>query len=221
MFKHVLIAEDHESASISVRKTLEDLGVPAPDFAYYCDEALKRVSIALRNKGPYELLVTDLFFEPDDNPQRLVNGEALIAAVKQAQPDLKILVFSAEHKANVIEPLFERLHIDGYVRKARHDARELRTAIDTIFSGKVHYPTHLLEIKGRRNAYNFSELDIAIITLLSQGVLQKNIPEQLLEDNLGTAALRSVEKRLKQMRDAFGFSKNEQLLIFCRDMGII
>jgi two-component system capsular synthesis response regulator RcsB len=26
MFKRVLIAEDHESASISVRKTLEDLG---------------------------------------------------------------------------------------------------------------------------------------------------------------------------------------------------
>jgi DNA-binding NarL/FixJ family response regulator len=221
MFKNVLIAEDHESASISVRKTLEDLGVPTPDFAYYCDEALKRVSISIRNKRPYELLVTDLFFELDDNPQQLPSGEALIAAVRAAQPDLRILVFSAEHKAGVIEPLFEQLKIDGYVRKARHDAQELRTAIETIFSGKVHYPTHLRQVTARKNAYDFTELDVMIITLLSQGVLQKNIPDHLQQKNMEASALRSVEKRLKQMRDALNFSKNEQLVIFCRDMGII
>ncbi|MFB0497328.1 two-component system capsular synthesis response regulator RcsB [Mucilaginibacter sp. OAE612] len=221
MFKNVLIAEDHESASISVRKTLADLGVPDPDFAYYCDEALKRVTIELRNKRPYGLLVTDLFFEPDDNPQRLADGEALIRAVRQVQPDLKVLVFSAEHRAGVIEPLFEGLKVDGYVRKARHDAQELRTAIETIFSGKVHYPTHLRQVTARKNAYDFTELDVMIITLLSQGVLQKNIPDYLQQKNMQSSALRSVEKRLKQMRDALNFSKNEQLVIFCKDMGII
>lgn len=221
MFKNVLIAEDHESASISVRKTLEDLGVPDPDFAYYCDEALKRVTIAIRNNRPYEVLITDLFFEPDDNTQRLLGGEVLIAAVRQVQPDLKVLVFSAEHRAGVIEPLFEKLKIDGYVRKARHDAQELRVAIEAIFSGKVHQPTHLRQVTGRKNAYDFTELDVMIITLLSQGVLQKNIPDYLQQKNMEGSALRSVEKRLKQMRDALNFSKNEQLVIFCRDMGII
>jgi two-component system capsular synthesis response regulator RcsB len=55
MFKKVLIAEDHESASISVQKTLADLNV-AHDIknnVYYCDDALNRIKKALRDQEPY------------------------------------------------------------------------------------------------------------------------------------------------------------------------
>jgi two-component system capsular synthesis response regulator RcsB len=30
-----------------------------------------------------------------------------------------------------------------------------------------------------------------------------------------------VEKRLKQIRDELDFSKNEQLVLFCKEMGIL
>src|SRR4051812_6226583 len=106
MFKSVLIAEDHESASISVHKTLEDLGIAYTQYAYYCDDALMKLQIGLRNKEPYDLLITDLSFEEDRNLQQMTGGAALITAARQLQPELKILVFSAEHKAAVIEPLF-------------------------------------------------------------------------------------------------------------------
>ena len=95
MFKKVLIAEDHEITNISVRKTLEELGVADARYVYYCDDALSWISNAVRSGEPYELLITDLSFEEDSYPQRLRNGEELIRAVKDVQPHLKIIVFSS------------------------------------------------------------------------------------------------------------------------------
>ncbi|MCR8560386.1 response regulator [Mucilaginibacter sp. BJC16-A38] len=221
MFKTILIAEDHESASISVRKTLQDLGVAHTDYAYYCDDALTKIKIALRNQQPFELLVTDLFFEEDQQKQILNGGEALIAAARQLQPGLKILVFSAEHRAAVIDRLFKELHISGYVRKARYDAQELKTAMETLFKNKQHYPSHLRQAVKAMNTHEFTTLDITIISLLSGGIHQKDIPVHLQQKNLHPSGLSSVEKRLGHIKANLGFSKNEQLIAYCKDMGII
>jgi two-component system capsular synthesis response regulator RcsB len=219
MFKSVLIAEDHESASISVRKTLADLGVAHTDYVYYCDDALQRLKRPAEQ--PFELLITDLYFEEDHCIQQLAGGEALIAAARQARPDLKVLVFSAEPKAAVIDELFNELGINGYVRKARHDAQELKAAIETIFKGRLHFPAHLRQAVKQKNAYEFSSFDITIISLLAQGMLQKQIPAYLLKNDIKPAGLSSLEKRLNHMKEVLEFSKNEQLVAFCKDMGII
>ena len=49
MFEKILIAEDHESSNISVRKALEDIGLDKNDYVYYCDDALLRVKHAIKN----------------------------------------------------------------------------------------------------------------------------------------------------------------------------
>lgn len=221
MFEKVLIAEDHESANISVRKTLEDFGITQYDYAYYCDDALNRIRNGLGDNSPYELLITDLFFEKDDREQQLTSGAALIAAARQLQPGLKILVFSAEHKEVVIKRLFDELGINGYVRKARRDAQELRSAIEAIYKNKQHYPIHLRQVIRQKNAHDFSEFDITIIRLLAQGMLQKDIPTYLTNNEIKPASLSSLEKRLNLIKEAFEFSNNEQLVAFCKDMGII
>ncbi|HTE01459.1 MAG TPA: response regulator [Mucilaginibacter sp.] len=221
MFKNVLIAEDHESASISVRKTLEDLGIGRSDYAYYCDDALTRIRNGLRDGQPFELLITDLFFEEDDRKQQITDGAALIAAVRRLQPALKVLVFSAESKTNVIEGLFNELGINGYVRKARRDAQELRSAIEAIHKNKQHFPAHLRQAIQQKNAYEFTEFDITIIKLLAQGMQQKDIPDYLVQNQIKPSSLSSLEKRLNLIKESYQFSKNEQLVAFCKDMGII
>lgn len=50
MFRKILIAEDHESANLSVQKTLEDYPASATDFAYYCDDALDRIEKSVQLK---------------------------------------------------------------------------------------------------------------------------------------------------------------------------
>lgn len=221
MFKNVLIAEDHESANISVQKTLTDLGIAHTDYVYYCDDALTRIKKACQNTQPYELLITDLSFEADYQEQALSGGTALITAARQLQPGLKVLVFSADNRAATIDELFNELGVNGYVRKARHDAQELKMAIEAIYKNKLYYPAHLRQTVKKKNTHTFTEFDITIITQLSRGMLQKDIPAYLQQNNIKPSGLSSVEKRLNLIKETLDFSKNEQLVVFCKDMGII
>lgn len=221
MIQKVLIAEDHQSANISAQKTLEDLGVKDIHHVYYCDDALLRIEKELKAGRSFDLLITDLYFEQDYRAQRISGGIALIGAARQVQPELKILVFSAEGKPAVIDSLFRNQGIDGYVRKARHDARELQAAFGKISRNEQHYPRHVAEVLRHQHSHNFTEFDVTIISLLAQGTPQKNIPDYLRRNNIKPAGLSSVEKRLSQIKTVFEFSKNEQLVAFCKDMGII
>lgn len=221
MFKTVLIAEDQESANISVQRTLKDLGIVDVDYAYYCDDALLRIQQGLRDEQPYELLITDLSFEDDGREQKLAGGAALIAAARQVQPGLKVIVFSAEHKTAVIGDLVEGCHINGYVRKARRDAQELKAAIENIYKDKQHFPIEFRQAIKQKNAHDFTSYDILIISQLSKGMHQKDIPAYLQQNQVRPASLSSMEKRLNQIRETLGFFKNEQLVAYCKDMGII
>ena len=222
MFKSVLIAEDHESASISVRKTLEDLGITRPDYAYYCDDALLRIQKGVRGNEPFELLITDLSFEEDkDRQQHITGGEALIKAVRAVQPGLKVLVFSLEDRPAVIRNLFETCGINGYVRKARRDAQELRNALENIFKGRQHMPAELRQDIRQHNAHAFSTYDVTILRQLSGGMMQKDIPAYLQAKGILPSGLSTIEKRLSLIKESLGFSKNEQLVAYCKDRGLI
>jgi DNA-binding NarL/FixJ family response regulator len=221
MFKSVLIAEDHESASISVQKTLADLGIARSDYAYYCDDALTRIKKGLQGNEPYELLITDLSFEDDGHQQKIGNGEALIAAARTIQPSLKVLVFSAEQRAAVVIALFHKLEVNGYVRKARRDAEELKKAIESIYKNKQHMPAEFRQDIRQNNAYSFTRYDTMIIRLLSSGMAQKDIPVYLEQNQIRPSSLSSLEKRLNLIKEALAFSKNEQLVAYCKDKGII
>jgi two-component system capsular synthesis response regulator RcsB len=221
MFKSVLIAEDHESASISIQKTLADLGIARAHYTYYCDDALTRIVKGVNSGDAYELLITDLFFEEDGSPQKITSGAALIAAARQVQPSLKVLVFSAEQNPVVIADLFNHAGVNGYVRKARRDVQELKVAIDAIANHKKYCPAEFRQDIRQKNAHNFTGYDVIIITQLSNGMLQKNIPAYLLQNGISPSGLSSVEKRFNQIREALGFSNNEQLVAYCKDKGII
>lgn len=222
MIKKVLIAEDHESANISVQKTLEELRISQPDHVYYCDEALDKIVKAKQHDQSYDLLITDLYFEEEEGrPQKIIGGAALIEAARQIQPDLKILVFSATSHATTIGTLYNDLYIDGYVRKARNDAKELKQAIEQISRHQQYFPRKLVELINQKNDHNFSDFDIAIITLLVQGFQIKEIPFHLKEKQIQPSSLSSIEKRLKLIKESYSFSTNEQLVAYCQKKGII
>lgn len=221
MFKKVLIAEDHESINISVQKTLEDLNIPNVDYVYYCDDAIGKIQKALREEHPYDLLITDLYYEEDHHEQNLKDGKDLIRKAKEIQPNLKIIVFSAEHKTGIIENLFSDYQINGYVRKARNDSKDLKKSISSVYIGEEYLSFDLKQDMKKFNSYEFSTFDITLVSLLSKGVLQKNIPVHLEERNIKPASLSSVEKRLNSLKEDLQINSNEQLVAFCKDIGII
>ena len=221
MIDKVIIAEDQESANLSVQKTMEEMRIRHIDHVFYCDDALSKIQIAKQKGQPYDLLITDLYFEADGSFQKIGGGFDLIKSVRSFQPGIMILIFSAENRPATIDMLFNNYEIDGYVRKARHDAKELKSALDALSKGQRYYPQALVQLVKKSNAYEFTEFDIKIIRLLSQGYQQNEIPDYLKQHNIKPSSLSTIEKRLNQIRHELGFSKNEQLVLFCKETGIL
>lgn len=221
MFKKILIAEDHESINLSVQKTLEDLNIPNVDYVYYCDDALAKIQKSIRENEPYDLLITDLYYEEDHREQNIKDGKELIQKVKKIQPSLKVIVFSAEHKSGIIDSLFKEYHINGYVRKARNDSKELKKSIASVYINENYLSLDLKQEVKKLNHYEFSAYEITLVSLLSKGVLQKNIPDLLQEKDIRPYSLSSVEKKLNSLKEDLQVTSNEQLVAFCKDLGII
>lgn len=166
-------------------------------------------------------MITDLHFEDDGTPQSIKSGYELIQSAKAIQPQLKVIVFSSEGRTTKINPLFQYHQVNGYVRKARRDSFYLKQAIETVSAGKIYRSPDIEQLLRKENLYEFSAIDIAIIDLLAQGVLQRDIPEHLKAMQIKPSSLSSVEKKLAHMKEMLDFNKNEQLIAYCKDLGII
>ncbi|PZU86519.1 MAG: response regulator [Chryseobacterium sp.] len=221
MFTKILIAEDYESSNISVQKTLEDLKIPAPKYVNYCDDALSRIKMSLQENNPFELLITDLSFDEDHREQNLKNGQQLISAVRELQPNLKVIVFSVEKKEVIIEKLFTEQKINGFVKKGREDVKDLKKAIRAVYNNEKYISYDLKTNSPERNSFEFSEYDTLLVSLLANGILLKNIPDHLKENNIKPSSMSAVEKRLKDIKESLDINSNEQLIAFCKDFGII
>ncbi|UEG51460.1 response regulator [Mucilaginibacter daejeonensis] len=221
MFKRVLIAEDHQMTSISLRKIIKDFSETDADYVYDCDDAYARIQIGLRNENPYDLLVTDLSFVDEGNSSTIKDGRELIQKTRALQPVIKVLIFSGEHKPEMIRPLFNELQINGYVCKGRQDSQELTDALKKVEEGRIYMPSQLSGSLKKGPVYQFTAYDLILITLLSKGVRQKEIPTYLEGMSVRPSSLSSVEKKLNVMREALGFTNNEQLVACCKDAGLL
>ena len=147
--------------------------------------------------------------------------EELIKCCRDEDPDIKVIVFSGEHRLGVIDLLFSELKINAFVRKARSDSRELKKAIELVYNNHFYISNNLKPPVKKVNTLEFSNYDIILLTLLSEGILQKNIPQILQQRNINPNSLSSVEKRISTMKIAMDVKNNEQLIGSCKDLGII
>lgn len=220
MFKKILIAEDHEVRNLGVVNSLTELQVENFEFVNYCDEALQKIQSAAAEHQPYDLLITDLSFDKDQFQQDLKSGEELIRKIKTVYPEMKIIVFSIEKKPKIINDLFSNLSIDAFVSKGRHDDKELRSTIRKVFNGEKVMPQEILN--SIRNApFALSENDELLLTLLAKGFSQTEIETHFKQNSVSPNSKSSIEKRLNELRDLFNAKNNIELIVICKDLGII
>ena len=220
MFKKILIAEDHEIRNLGVVNTLEELQIPEFEFVNYCDDALKKIKKAAENNEPYELLITDLGFDHDHRETILSSGQELIASARTVQPTLKIIAFSIEKKPQIIDELFKKYKINGYVSKGRNDAKELKTTIKKVFGGETVIPQDLLN-SIRNHSSEITDYDLKLLDFLSKGLKQQEISERFKKNGLHPESRSAIEKRLNDLRETLNAKNNIEMIAICKDIGIL
>jgi DNA-binding NarL/FixJ family response regulator len=220
MFKKILIAEDQEVANLGIIATLKNLHIQDFDFVSYCDEALQRLKMAAKENKPYDLLIADLSFKKDHIPQRLNTGQELISESKKVQPDIKVIVFSVEKKAKIIDDLYKIYNINGFVSKTRNDGKELRNTMRKVFDGETVIPQEILNAI-RNIPVDLGEYEIKLLELLAKGYKQNEIRTCLRENHMQPYSIRSIEKKLNELREIFEAKNNIEMIVICKDIGLI
>lgn len=220
MFKKVLIAEDHEVRNLGVVNTLTELQIQNFDFVNYCDDAFQKIKTAATDNVSYDLLITDLSFDKDHIEQKINSGQKLIEEVKKIQPNLKVIAFSIEKKPKIIDDLFKKQNINGFVSKGRNDGKDLRNTIKKVFSGETVIPQEILN-SIRNTSFEFTEYDENLIELLSKGWKQSEIETYFKENKITPDSRSAIEKRLNDLRFELGAKNNIELIVICKDIGII
>lgn len=220
MFNKVIVAEDHEIRNLGVINTLNELQIKEYEFVTYCDEALHKIKTAINNNVPYDLLITDLNFDKDYMDQKITSGQQLIEEARKLQPDIAAIAFSIEKKPQIIDDLFKKYNVNAFVSKGRNDGKELRTTIKKVYAGEIVVPQEILN-SIRNNSLEFSEYDVHILELLSKGWKQADIGVFLKENNFGRNSQSAIEKRLNELRGSLNAKNNIEMIVICKDLGII
>jgi two-component system, NarL family, captular synthesis response regulator RcsB len=222
MFHKVLVAEDLDSISITVGQALEELSVPEIHHAKYCDEALLKVKKALYEEAPYDLLISDLSFKIDHRETQLHSGDALIAAVKKLQPNIKIIVFSIEDKSFRIKSLFNDLGINAFVAKGRNSIPELEKAIQSVYNNnsKIVSPemSHVLKDK---TLIEIEVYDIMLLKSLSKGFTIEETALDFKNTGILPNGSSSIEKRINKLKIFFKANNNVHLIAIAKDLGLV
>ena len=200
MFKKIIVNEDLDPINLAVVQTLKDMDVAEVEYAKYCDETFLKIKKAKADNAPFDLLITDLSFDPT----------------------LKIIVFSIEDKTFRIKSLFNNLAINAYVMKSRNSLAELKKAVESVyhqkegmFSGNM---THVLDDK---TLITIEAYDIDLLFLMSNGKTLEEITAEFKNIGLLPNSSSSVEKRINKLKTYFNASNNVHLIGIAKDLGLI
>ena len=222
MFAKVIVAEDIDSINSSILNSLNELHVVEKQSAKYCDEAFTKIQKALNDGTPYELLITDLSFKEDHVKNKLKSGETLIEAVKDIQPDIKIIVLSIEEKTFRIKNLFTKYGINSFVLKGRNSIPELKKAIEMVFEGEERYlAPNLNYILQNKMVHEIDDYDIQLLLLLSYGVPQEKMEERFVDLGIKPSSKSSIEKRINKLKTYFKANNTIHLVAIAKDLGLI
>lgn len=221
MFKKALIAEDADFMSSGIKSALESIQIPVIEYAKYCDEAFLKLKNAQLSNEPFDLLISDLSFLENLNPQRLCCGEDLIKATKELQPSIKTVVFSVEDKAHRVKNLVVDLQVDAYVSKHVNGERELKEAIAIVFNNGFFISPRLKPALQVKEDFEITDYDVSLLLYLSKGFEQKDISEKLKTKKISPSSVSSIEKRLKLLKENFNANNPTQLIAITKDFGLI
>jgi DNA-binding NarL/FixJ family response regulator len=221
MFQKVLIVDDLGSINQGVNSVLEKLNVDFVETEQYCDTVYLKIKKALQDENPYELLITDLSFQPDHREEKYTSGEELVAALVSVQPNLKVIVYSVEDRIQKARTLINDYNINAYVCKGRNGLTELEHAINEVYNDQIYISTQIKQALNQNSDLEVSDYDIELLKFLAKGLSQDEISAELKKSSIKPNSLSSIEKKLNRIKDNFSANNTTHLVAIVKDLGLI
>jgi len=221
MFTKVLVSEDMDDINKGVYAALNELGIAQIDQVQYCDDAYLKIKKAEMDKEPYELLISDLSFTSDYRAQKYLGGEALIQALKDEHPNLKVIVFSVEDRLQRVRSLVNNWDINGYVCKSRQGLKELAKAVFSAYNDILYLSPEVEHALSPKVNLEIEDYDIELVKQLSKGLSHDEISSHFKSNSMSPNSLSTIEKRLNKLRVQFKANNAIHLVAIVKDLGLI
>ncbi len=221
MFTKILVAEDVGSIGMGVRQMLSSLKIPMIKEVQYCDDAFLQLKKAQVDGQPYELLITDLSFQPDHRATNFASGEELLAAIHTDFTDLKTIVYSIDHRLHKARTLIDQYGINAYVCKGREGLKHLRAAIVAVNDGERYLSPEVSRAIAATHQQEIEDYDIRLLQLLARGYSKIEISDYLASQNITPSSTSSIEKRQGKLLVTFGARNATHLISIVQGIGLI
>lgn len=73
----------------------------------------------------------------------------------------------------------------------------------------------------KKNSIEFSDYDVTLITMLSKGLRQQEIEDHFKDNDIKPLGRSSLEKRLNDRKRNSWRKNNIEMIVKCKDLGII
>ena len=151
--------------------------------------------------------------------QKFKNGKDLAIWAKLKRPTVKIIIITSHTEFFLIYDLIKSAHLNGVIIKSDASEKAIVDALCQV-SNEMPYlsPTAEKAIEMiRQSEIFFDNYNRQIVTLLSQGILTKNIKDHL------PLSQSSIDKRKALIKDYFNIANgsDEDIIACARTIGLI
>jgi DNA-binding NarL/FixJ family response regulator len=183
---------------------------------YNCESAYEIITNKKRNI--FDLVFLDYSLPPYEK-MNITSGEDIAMLIKTHWPNCKIVMLTSHTEALILYNILRNVEPAGLLVKSDFSADELLVAFDAVMNGQIYHSITVKECTKEllsKKIYldNFNR---QIITLLSQGIKTKSLP------NYMNLSMSSIEKRKVQIKDYFSIEKgtDEDIIREAKRLGLI
>ena len=216
----MLIVDDHPLMIEGYRSILEhnSFGYPVIiSSANNCEEAFHIITNQA-NQELFDLIFIDINLPPYKK-ELITTGEDIISLARKYLKDCKVVIITSYAEAFKLYNIIKLYHPEGLLVKSDFNANELISALRRIIEGETYHSyTVVNQLKNITSRKEYLDnYNRQIISLLSQGIKSKNLPDYL------PLSMSAIDKRKSQIKDYFFIDggNDEDILREARALGFI
>ncbi|WP_196831311.1 response regulator [Flavobacterium sp. CG_9.1] len=209
---HIMITDFYKMALADLKTNTEITTTNSLENAY--DFVFNQNEIQ-----PIDIIILDLSMSPYSE-KNINNGEDLANLIRTKYPEVKIIIITSIFTSRQLERIIKTFSPEGLIEKIDiTNSDYLINTLNEIIKGEF-YRSEMVKKSIKTDLINDSNFDILnkqIITLLSQGVKTKNLPNHL------SMTLSAINKRKSKIKQLLQIEKgdDEDIIYESKKNGII